>query len=163
MVLPVRRHRAGETAERRFPTWTHDPITEFDDLFDRMGRLLESTVGGGFTPALPTMGFTPLADLIETDEEFLVEVELPGVKREDVDVEIDDRELIISGEIKEHERPGVLRRSTRRSGRYELRLRVGSDVNADAVRASLQEGVLMVTVPKVAAAKPHHVEITSGT
>ena len=160
MALPVRRQRTGTMAELGFPGWTRETSAEFDDLFTRMSRLFEATAGP--RRAAERM-WVPQADLRETEDAYLVEVELPGVKREDVDVEIDDRELIISGEIKEHERPGVLRRSTRRSGRYELRLRVGSDVNADAVRASLQEGVLMVTVPKVAAAKPHHVEITSGT
>ncbi|MGW0712518.1 Hsp20/alpha crystallin family protein [Streptomyces sp. NPDC002643] len=152
MTLPVR-YRPGGLLERAF----REPMaSEFDELFDRMSRFLEAAA-----PSLSeTSAWAPLADLRETDEAFVIECELPGLKREDIDVEIGDRELSITGQFKEREREGVLRRATRRSGRFEYRALLPSEAKAENVRASLTDGVLTVTIPKAQASKPRHVEIT---
>jgi HSP20 family protein len=73
-----------------------------------------------------------------------------------------DRELVISGEFKERERTGILRRGTRRTGRFEYRAVLPSEINAEGVEATLSEGVLSIKAPKAEAAKPRHVEITAG-
>jgi HSP20 family protein len=86
-----------------------------------------------------------VADIYETDE---VEVEVPGVKREDIDIQVGGQELVISGESKERERAGVLHRGTRRSGRFEHRALLPNEVNAENVNATLSEGVLTVTAPR---------------
>jgi HSP20 family protein len=69
-----------------------------------------------------------------------------------------DRELIVTGELTQTER-GRLRRRTRRLGRFEYRVMLPGDVNAEQVSANLSEGVLTVMVPKAEAAKPRHVAI----
>jgi len=69
-----------------------------------------------------------------------------------------DRELVISGEIKEQEN-GKRRRSSRRTGRFEYRTVLPGDVKPDAVSAGLADGVLTVTVPKSEAAKPRQIEV----
>ncbi len=160
MTMQARRRRGGGLAERGLPGWTGDPLAEFDDLFQRMGRLMESTVGPG--AAAGVSRWTPLADIYETDDAYEVEVDVPGAKPEDVDVEVADRELIVTGEIKEREREGLLRRSTRQVGRFEYRAMLPSEVNADGVSATLDNGVLKLTVAKAQAAKPRHIEIKSG-
>jgi HSP20 family protein len=160
MTLPARRQRAGRPTELGVPSWTRDPLAEFDDLFSRIGRLLESTVGVGPVPG--TMAWAPLADTSETDDAYVVEADLPGVKREDIDVEISARELVITGELKEREREGVLRRGTRRTGRFEYRALLPTDVKAEGINAALTGGVLTITVPKAEPVKSRHVEITSG-
>lgn len=160
MALPVRRQR-GRTAEPvGFPAWTRDPLAEFDDLFGRIGRLLESTVGAG--PVAERMAWAPSADVSETEDAYIIEAELPGIKREHVDVEVGERELVITGEIKEREREGMLRRGTRRTGRFEYRAVLPADVKAEEVKASLADGVLTVTVPKAEETRPRHIEIVSG-
>lgn len=73
-----------------------------------------------------------------------------------------EREPTITGEFKERERTGVLRRSTRRTGRFEYRAVLPGEVNAEGVNATLTDGVLTVNAPKAEAAKPRHIEITSG-
>ncbi|WP_374984567.1 Hsp20/alpha crystallin family protein [Streptomyces fradiae] len=155
MTLPAR-HRPGTPLQRAFP-WQEPLATDFDELFERVNRFLEAA-GPRFTEA---MAWAPLADLRETDAAYVIECEVPGIQREDIDVEISERELRVTGEYKEREREGVLRRATRRTGRFEYRALLPADVDADDVSASLTDGVLTVTVPKTQAAKPRHIEITN--
>ncbi|MGW2940065.1 Hsp20/alpha crystallin family protein [Streptomyces sp. NPDC001156] len=157
MTLPVRRHRSGGTTERPLG-WARNPLMEFDELLNQMSGLLESTVGG----AAPAAAWTPLADVTETDDAFEVEIELPGVKSKDINVEANGQELVVTGEIKEKERKGVLRRGTRRTGAFEYRLRLPGEVDAEKVTAEMSAGVLTVTVPKAEVAKPRHVQITES-
>ncbi|MBZ9645101.1 Hsp20/alpha crystallin family protein [Streptomyces sp. PSKA30] len=116
--------------------------------------------GTGSRPAerrFPGGAGDPLAEFDD-----LIEVDLPGVKRDDIDIEMSERELAISGEFKERERAGVMRRGTRRTGRFEFRTLLPGEVDAEGASATLADGVLTVNVPKVEAAKPRHIEITSG-
>ncbi|MGW3724394.1 Hsp20/alpha crystallin family protein [Streptomyces sp. NPDC000851] len=136
--------------------WARNPLTEFDQLVNEMSGLIESTVGG----AAPAVAWTPLADVTESDEAFHVEIELPGVKSKDVDVEASGQELVVTGEIKEKERKGVLRRSTRRTGAFEYRLRLPGELDTDKIKAQMSDGVLSITVPKAEVAKPRHIEIS---
>ena len=156
--LPARRSRHDVT--------TADPFREFEDIYDRMGQL----VNAAFLDAPSYMRvidapWTPLADISETDHAYVIEAELPGVTKDNLNVELNDRELVISGEIpmqeeeKEKEKR-LRRRRTRRTGRFELRTLLPGDVNPDAVTANLSDGVLTVRVPKAQAAKPRRVEIT---
>ncbi|MFE4574313.1 Hsp20/alpha crystallin family protein [Streptomyces chartreusis] len=136
--------------------WARNPLTEFDQLLSEMSGLIESTVGG----TAPAVAWTPLADVTESDDAFHVEIELPGVKSKDINVEANGQELVVTGEIKEKERKGVLRRSTRRTGSFEYRLRLPGEVDAEKVNAQMSDGVLTITVPKAEVAKPRHIEIS---
>ena len=148
--LPVRRSGRNLTIV--------NPTREFEDIYDRMGQLMN--VAFGATPAeLPDMPWSPLADLSETDDAYVVQADLPGAHKDQVQVQIQDRELIITGEVPESQR-GRRHRSSRRTGRFEFRTYLPGDVNADAVSAQLSDGVLTVTVPKSEAAKPRQIEIT---
>ncbi len=134
-----------------------NPFREFDDMQQRVSKLLESGVGHGLVTS-----WVPAVDIEETDEAFLVEADLPGVKRDDVTVELQDNELRIHGEVKERERTGILRRRTRRTGQFDYRVVLPGEVDADNVEANLQEGVLRVVVRKTEHAKPRRIEITAG-
>lgn len=159
MTLPVR-HRPGSLMERSFPTlgWGEPVAAEFDELFHRMNRLLEGAAAT--TPA--ALAWSPAADVRETDDSYVIEAELPGIKRDDIDIEMGERELRISGEYKEREREGVLRRSNRRSGRFEYLALLPTDVRTEEVSATLHDGLLTLTVPKAQATKPRHIEITES-
>jgi HSP20 family protein len=125
-------------------------------LFERMNHLLETV---GTTPVAAGV-WAPAADMHETDDAYLVEAELPGVRRQDIDVEVGERELHITGELKERERKGVLRHSTRRTGSFEYRALLPVDVKPEEITARLADGVLTVTIPKAQTARPKHIEIT---
>ncbi|MGW3247965.1 Hsp20/alpha crystallin family protein [Streptomyces sp. NPDC001070] len=157
MTLPA--HRRPARLMERFPAlgWGEPVAAEFDELFDRMNQLLASAAA-----AAPAGAWSPLADMHETDDAYVIEAELPGIKCEDIDVEVDDQEVRITGEYKEREREGVLRRSTRRTGHFEYRALLPSGVNAEQVKAQLSDGVLTVTVPKAQSATSRHVEITES-
>jgi HSP20 family protein len=84
------------------------------------------------------------------------------VNRDQIDVQLDDRELIVTGEINETEQERRHRRA-RRYGRFDFRTVLPGEVNADQVSAQLDNGVLTITVPKAAVSRPRHIEITGGT
>lgn len=150
MTLPVRRS-VGQ-ADR----W--NPLRDFEDLYQQVDRLAQSALGTS-----PEGGpWLPAGDVSETDDAYLVEIELPGVRREDVDLELYGNELVITGELKERERKGLLRRRTRRVGEFEYRVTLPGDIRADGIEASLNSGVLTVRVPKMDAAKPNKIKITGG-
>jgi HSP20 family protein len=136
------------------------PVREFDDLQNLMSQLVESTLGG---VGMPTDGvFVPLVDIEETDDAWVLEAEVPGVNRKDVNVDVRDSEVFISGEIKEKERKGILRRRTRPVGRFEFRVMLPGDVDADGIDAKLDDGVLNVRIPKAEKAKPRRIQIGSA-
>ena len=153
-VLPARRSgslsRPGSQAPARW-----DPFAEFEDLYQRMGQLLGGAFGGGWPPP---------ADLSETDEAYLAEVELPGVARDDISVELAGQELVISGEFTDTGKEGRALRHGRRSGRFEYRVLLPgqADPDPDKVTVALADGVLTVTVPKAEAGKPRRIQITAG-
>src|ERR1700761_4179849 len=139
MTLPLQR-RAGQAESRR-------PLREFENLYSEMDRLAQSVFGG-----LTGEGaWLPAADIVETDSAYVIEVELPGVRREDVDVNLNGNELVVTGEVKERKREGLFRRRTRRVGEFELRVTLPGYLRDGDIEASLAHGVLTVYVPKAEA------------
>jgi len=151
-LLPTRRNstlsRPGSQPSARW-----DPFAEFEDLYQRMGQLLGGAFGGGWPPP---------ADLSETDEAYLAEVELPGVARDDISVELAGQELVISGEFTDTGKEGRALRRGRRSGRSGYRVLLPGQAEADKVTAALADGVLTVTVPKSEAGRPRRIQVTAG-
>ena len=137
-----------------------DPSHEFEDIYNRMGQLMSLAFGDlAFTPAL-SAPWTPMADISETDDAYVIKAELPGIGKDQVEAQMQDRELVISGEVKEDTGKGRRHRSSRRTGRFEYRAYLPGDIKADQVSAQLSDGVLTVTVPKSEKAKPRKIEIT---
>jgi HSP20 family protein len=126
------------------------------------GRLMSLAFGDLGLTRFAGAPWSPMADVAETDDAYLVHVELPGIRRDQVDVQLLDRELVIRGDIKEEEEDGKRRSSSRRTGRFEYRTYLPGDVKADQVSAQLSDGVLTVTVPKSEAAKPRRIEVTTS-
>ena len=121
----------------------------------------------GLVPsALPGTGgngaiWTPPVDIEETEDAWIVEADLPGAERGDINVAARGNEVLVSGEI-ERERKGILRRRTRRTGEFELRVTVPGEADGDRVDASLKHGVLTVRIPKPEQARPRRIEVQSG-
>ncbi|HZZ55050.1 MAG TPA: Hsp20/alpha crystallin family protein [Trebonia sp.] len=152
-MLPVRRS-GGRTLT------VVNPSREFEDIYDRMGQLMN--LAFGMNPIDGADGaWAPLADISETDNAYVVKLDVPGVHKDQIDIQLQDRELVVTGEIPEsEEEDGRAHRRSRRTGRFEFRTYLPGDVNADGVNAQLSDGVLTLTVPKSEAAKPRHIEIS---
>jgi HSP20 family protein len=152
-TLPER--RSSRSPER----W--EPAGELEQLTERMRSMLEQTFGAfGWTPPLlERTGWSPFVDLEETDDAYVVEAELPGVRREDVNIELAGNELMITGEVKQRERTGTVRRQTRRTGRFDYRLSLPSHVDLDKADADLVDGVLTVRIPKAERAQRRRIQI----
>ena len=135
-----------------------DPSREFEDIYERMGQLMNAA-SGDLAGVPADMPWSPAADLTETDDAYVVHVELPGVHKDQLKVQLTDRELEITGEIKEPAN-GRRHRSSRRAGRFEYRTIFPGDIKASEVRAELGDGILTVAVPKSEAASPSRVDVT---
>ena len=120
-----------------------------------MRRLLDDSLGDLIESAV----WAPPVDIEETDDAYVVEAELLGVDRKDVNIEFVGNELSITGEIKEKERAGVLRRKTRRIRKFEFRVVLPDHVDGENIDASLNDGVLRVRVPKAEKAQRRKIEV----
>jgi len=149
-LLPERRSRLAPGR------W--EPFSELDQMSERMRRFLEQTFGDLGTRS-DTGVWMPPVDIEETEDAYVVEAELPGVRREDVQIEIVGSELTISGQSQERERKGAVRRQVRRTGRFEYRVGLPEAVDAEKVEANLKDGVLTVRAPKSQRAQRRKIEI----
>ena len=132
----------------------------FDQMEKEMRDLMEGfwgTDGGRWG----TMNFVPSVDLVENEGEFVVTVDLPGLKPEEVKVEFKNGALWITGERKEEteEKDKTYHRVERRYGEFRRMLPLPSAVEEGKIEAKFTDGVLKVSVPKTEEAKPHHIEV----
>jgi HSP20 family protein len=137
-----------------------DPSREFEDIYDRMGQLVNAALGDLGTAWMADAPWSPPAEISETESAYVVAVELPGVPKDQINVQLQDREVIVSGEATDQLK-GRRHRSSRRTGRFEYRAILPGDVNPAGVTAQLADGVLTVTVPRSEAARPHEIEVSS--
>jgi HSP20 family protein len=126
------------------------PLREFDELFDRMFDLRRWMKTW---PVAAEFEWRPATDVIETDKEIVLKAELPGVKKEDVSVEIEGDTLTIKGERKEEkeEKGKKMHRVERFYGSFMRSFTLPENVDAKAIAAEMKDGVLEVHLPKTAA------------
>jgi HSP20 family protein len=139
-----------------------EPFRELSSLQTEMNRLFNAAFDqpGGNGGA---RRWTPAMDLVETDEHFVLRADLPGLTESDVNIELEDNVLTVSGERKaEHESKGEgFYRVERAFGSFSRSLTLPKGIDPEAVEASFENGVLEVRVPKPEERKPR--KITIGT
>ena len=140
-----------------------EPGREVDSLQSEVNRVFDAFFGGSGS-ASRARRWVPPMDLVETDDHLVLRADLPGMKREDVEIEIKDGALTVSGERKaEHEENAEgYYRVERAYGRFSRSLTLLDGISPDAVAASFADGVLEVRIPKPAERKPHRVEINGA-
>lgn len=109
-------------------------------------------------------GWTPALDIYEEKDHFIVKAELPGMKKEDIDVSLHDGSLSISGERQsetKHDDAEVYR-AERFFGKFQRTVTLPAPVAADKVKAQYKDGILMVTLPKTEEAKPKQIDVSVG-
>ena len=149
MNMPVPRRRSIE----RWRGWPRDVWEgEFTQLWNRMSQLFESAGEGGSDT------WMPMVETDETNDAYLVRAELPGMKRDDVRVELNGNELRISGEVTEKEE-GEGKPLRHRQGKFAYRTTLPADADAENVEAQLGDGILTVRMPKAPQAQARKIEI----
>ena len=143
-----------------------EPARELRTMQNDMNRLFgtffdSTTPGNG---AAPARRWTPAMDIVENADEFVLKADLPGLSEGDVNVELDDNVLKISGERKsEHEeRKDGFYRVERAFGRFSRSLTLPEGVSADSIQATFDNGVLEVHIQKPEQRKPQKVAISVG-
>ena len=130
--------------------------TEFNRLFDTL-----------FQPVNSSQRWAPAMDLVEADDHFVLKADLPGLADDDVNIEVQDGTLTISGERKSEteKREKGWYRVERSFGRFSRSLSLPEGVDADRIEASFDKGVLEVRIPKPEERKPRRIEIgaSNGT
>ncbi len=149
MNLPIQRRTKHSDGDREFEHLRRSLTADLDrwpsfadEMLSRMGDVV------------------PLADIEESDDAYTVDIELPGVRRDDVTIEISNGHLSVTGERRERRRVGLLRRTTRTTGRFRLQIALPLEVDSGAVTASLDHGLLTVTIPKAARARRRRIPIS---
>jgi len=106
--------------------------------------------------------FVPPMDLREVDDAFILNAELPGLKKEDINVSCEAGVLRISGEkkLEETQKKGDYYRAERRFGRFTREFYLGKDADVDLAKAQFKDGILSIRLPKRESAKPKRIELS---
>ena len=166
MALPLLHHRNRDrerTGTSEALAKPLDPRRELEELRERLDRMMESLRQPSEGLLQPGLGWSPPVDVEEADDAWIVEAELPGIKEKDIVLELHGSELSISGDIEERKRTGILRRTTRRVGRFDYRVSLPGVSDTEDVQATLEHGVLTVRVPKPEHARRRRIAISSAS
>jgi HSP20 family protein len=138
-----------------------DPLRELETLTSRLNQAFGQPVNRQGNEDALFADWAPAMDVEETDQEYLIKADLPDVKREDVKVGIQDGILSLEGERKQEkdEKNKKYHRVERLYGTFVRRMSVPMDVDETKVGAEFKNGVLLVRLPKNAAAKPKTIDV----
>jgi HSP20 family protein len=157
MTIPMRRARGGGALHQAEPAalLRRDPFADAQELLNRIGGLVEQTTGADIDRP-----WIPAAEIDETDDAYVVRLELPGIAPAEIEVGVRDNELCINGEVREEDEESDALRV--RVGRFHYHTALPSDVDADHVDASLDEGILKLRIPKAQEGRARRIEVTGG-
>jgi HSP20 family protein len=140
MALPIQRTSRFPVSLFE-PAMVWDPASELEYLRDRMGRLYEQLGPQGPGPS----PWQPDIEVDESGESYLVKAELPGFSPDNVELQIDEHSLSITGALRDEQGEQVMHR---RTGRFFYRTMLPADINTDKADARMQDGVLTIRLPK---------------
>ena len=140
-----------------------NPLQDLMVLQDRMNRLFEDATQrrqSGTDDEFERADWTPAADIYETDSGYLIAMDLPGIDREALEIDVDDSRLVVKGtrtiaESKQH-------RAERQRGKFLRTFSVPGSVNQAMIGAEFKDGVLHIRLPKRTEQKPKKIEIKVG-
>ncbi len=140
-----------------------DPFRELEDMSSRLNRIFGQPRGGAEADSemMAVANWMPSVDISETDDAYLIKGEIPGVKKEDVKVTLQNGMLTIQGERKQEkeEKNKKFHRVECSYGSFARSFRVPDDADESAVKAEFKDGMLNVSLPKSAKAKPKSINV----
>lgn len=142
---------------RQASVW--DPFREFQEISDRLNRYFQSSVAesnGNGNQALRGFDWAPAVNISETENAYLIKLDLPEVKKEDVKVTSENGVLAVEGERKQERRAEgeKFHRVESVYGRFLRRFTLPEDAQEDGIEASFKDGALLVSVPKAEVKSP---------
>jgi HSP20 family protein len=137
------------------------PFDQLINLREEINRLFDSPFGDVGRQTEFFHGWTPAVDLYEDKDNLFVRAELPGLKKEEIELSMHNGTLSISGErkLEEKESQRETLRSERFLGRFHRTVTLPKPVRVDQIKASYKDGILTVTLPKTEEAKPKQIEV----
>lgn len=134
------------------------------NLRDELDRLFEVPLAEFARGSRLLSGWTPALDVFEDKDSLIVKAELPGMKKDEIEVSLHDGALSISGERKNESKfeDAEVYRSERFLGRFQRSVSLPTPVAADKVTAQYKDGILTITLPKTEEAKPKQIDVKVG-
>lgn len=136
-------------------------IEEFRRGFDNLNSFLDNFIGKG--SIIKNSDFVPSVNTREGEDAYYIELDLPGIKKEDINIDVNDNVLTVSGErkIKKEDKEDDYYKVESSYGMFERSFTLPENVDADNINAQSQDGVLEVVIPKLKKAekKPKKIEI----
>ena len=142
------------------PTWGfRRPSDELDRLRRRMNELYGAVSGDAIS--MPAAGVFPLTNVTEDSSNYYVRAELPGMKPDELNIQVTSDGISISGERKIPEEGNGVRyhRREREAGKFSRSINLSSEIDVKAVEASLDNGILTITIKKAEVAKPRKITV----
>jgi HSP20 family protein len=139
-----------------------EPFRDVDDIFDRFfAETLRRWPRFG-SDARPSFDWAPVADVSETDGEYVIKAELPEVRKEDVNITLEDGVLTLTGERKQEKSTDSekVHRSERYYGSFARRFALPDNVDENAIRAESKDGLILIHLPKQKVEQPKPRQIT---
>ena len=140
-----------------------DPFQDLITLQDRMNQIFEQTLdrSRGKREGMTASAWSPPVDIYETAENLILKAELPGLSKNDIDIQVRDNRLTLKGERrheKEVKEENYLR-VERAYGAFQRVFSLPTDIQPDKIHATFKDGVLEVTIPKAEVAKPKQITV----
>lgn len=144
--------------------WPYATLNQLSALGEELNRLFDLSTRAGLRPNDSLQSWMPPLDLRETPDAFIATLELPGMKREQIEVSVHEGVLSVSGERlpSEPSEGCSVYRSERPFGRFQRSVSLPKPVQAEATKATYRDGILTVTLPKAEEAKPKQIEVSVG-
>lgn len=141
--------------------WNWSPVDQLSTLREEINRLFDSPFGD-LTRMELFNGWAPALDLYEDKDNLVVKAELPGMKREEIEITVHDGTLSLSGERKyaEKNQDAEPYRSERFFGKFHRTLALPKPVQTDKAKATYEDGILTVLLPKTEEAKPKQIQVS---
>ena len=134
---------------------------QLTSLRDEIDRLFEAPLSELAKTSQLLSGWTPALDVSEDKDNVYVRAELPGMRKEDIDVSLHNGSLSISGERKGDEefKDAEVYRAERFFGKFQRTVTLPAQVAVDKIKAQYKDGILSITLPKAEEAKPKHIDV----
>ncbi|MFQ5839912.1 MAG: Hsp20/alpha crystallin family protein [Candidatus Methylomirabilales bacterium] len=140
-----------------------DPFQDLMTIRDRMNRLFEETLTRGRDREEPAAlgSWVPAVDIYETADSIVLKAEVPGARREDIDIQVRDNTLILRGErrVEKDVQEENYLRVERSYGAFHRAFTLPTIIQQDKIKAVFKDGVLEVSLPKAEEAKPKRVKV----